>query len=135
MLRIFVLDDELNPPGGYEKREQLPKALAGHDLTLALTLEEAKEKFKPPYDLMLLDHDLNGTFNPVGSPNTGLQFVEWMVTVKQPAPLPQIILHSVSSKGRAAMGKILEEYGYHFQEFPFSQKYVTFLEEAFGLQS
>ena len=131
-MKIFVLDDEL-VTSGYEKRDQLPKVLAGHDLTLALTLEEAKEKFKPPYDLMLLDHDLNGQFNPVGSPNTGLQFVMWMVNVKQPAPLPQIILHSVSARGRAAMAQILEEYGYHYLEYPFSSKYIDFLKASFSL--
>ena len=170
-MKIYVLDDELNPPGGYEKRDQLPKVLAGHDLTLALTLEEAKEKFKPPYDLMLLDHDLNGTFNPVGSPNTGLTFIQWMVEqpynccprVKQrifcnecgygrseamycsnedqegiphkpPAPLPQIILHSVSQKGRKAMHDILDEYGYHVLEYPFNQKYIEFLKASFSLE-
>ena len=132
-MKIYCLDDELIS-GGYEHRDQLPKVLAGHDLTLALTLEEAKEKFKPPYDLMLLDHDLNGQFNPVGSPNTGLTFIQWMVNIKQPAPLPQVILHSVSARGRAAMAQTLEEYGYHYLEYPFSSKYIEFLKASFGLE-
>ena len=132
-MKIFCLDDELIS-SGYEQRDQLPKVLAGHDLTLALTLEEAKEKFKPPYDLMLLDFDLNGNFGPVDNPNTGLSFIKWMVGIKQPAPLPQTILHSVSQKGRKAMHDLLDEYGYHVLEYPFSQKYIDFLKASFSLE-
>ena len=130
-MRIMVLDDELFT-GGFEQRDQLPRVLTGHDLTLAITLEEAKKKFKPPYDLILLDFDLNGNFGPVDNPNTGLAFIKWMVGIKQPAPLPQVILHSVSQKGRKAMHDLLDLYGYHVIEFPFSKAYLTFLESFLG---
>ena len=132
-MKIFVLDDELHS-GGLEQRDQLKTVLAGHNLTLATSCEDGKAKFNPPYDLMLLDYDMEGVFGPADHPNTGLQFVKWMVTVKQPAPLPQIVLHSVNGKNRAKMAEVLDEYGIHYIEFPFNKKYVEFLKASFSLE-
>lgn len=132
-LKIFILDDELFT-GGYEKRDRLLPALdgKGHKITVALSCEEAKLKFEPPYDLMLLDHDMEGIYEHRDShPNTGFQFVKWMIQQGLKKPLPQIILHSVNARNRGRMRALLEPEGFHVVEMPFNTQYVNFLKETF----
>lgn len=73
-LRVFILEDEID---GY--RHPIVEALNGHDLTIAKSKDEGIAKYKGPYDLMLLDHDMNGQFCNNKHPNTGLQFIKWLV--------------------------------------------------------
>lgn len=52
-MRIFVLEDDP------ERIIWLHERLRGHDVTFVHTCARAHE-FAPPYDLVLLDHDLGG---------------------------------------------------------------------------
>ena len=83
-MRILILDDNLD----VDPKIRMVKVLnERHVLTLAKTVEEAKSRFDPPFDLLLLDHDLEGVYekNP-DHPNTGLAFVRWLVQEHRNCP-------------------------------------------------
>jgi hypothetical protein len=86
-MRIFILDDEI-----HQWRAPLKEALKGHDLNIAISCDHAIKVFPlcMPYDLMLLDHDMEGFFeHRVNYPNTGAEFVKWVVNEYQ-RPCPRI---------------------------------------------
>jgi CheY-like chemotaxis protein len=128
-LNIFILEDEIDS----YPRNQLKDVLKGHNLTIAKSFPEAKKKFHGPYDLLLLDHDMEGFYelNP-SHPNTGHQFVKWMV-LQEPVPKPPVILHSQNHIGRKNMSGVLHDHGFTFQEVPFGPPYIKALKEQYGL--
>jgi hypothetical protein len=142
--KIFVLDDEIRDEpgytGGYENRVILLEALKGHDLTIALTVEEAKAKWGDGrWDFVCLDHDLGGYPERTNHPNTGTAFLKWLL--KEPLPLPLVVfLHSVNPPGRGSMVGLIRDYQRQFpkapeirwQETPFSQAYVQALQGMLG---
>ncbi len=73
-LRFFVLEDHPY------RVEAFKAVLHGHDVTYAIDVREGIDTFVPPYDVILLDHDLGGE-ELVNSeePNTGYQFAKWLV--------------------------------------------------------
>jgi hypothetical protein len=74
-MRIFILEDEIQ---GY--RSGILSALSGHDLTVATSIPSAVSLYaaKYPFDLLLLDHDMHGFYEPAGSKGTGSEFVSWL---------------------------------------------------------
>jgi CheY-like chemotaxis protein len=123
-MRIFILEDEIYQ----HPRKQILSALAQHELVVATSCEDAKEKFSGQFDLLLLDHDMRGFFDSSDFPNTGYKFCEWLV--KQPfLDIPQVILHSQNPRGRGNMAKLLTQHGFVPCEFPFSQSYVEYLKK------
>lgn len=136
-MRIFVFDDEVHI-GGLDQRDDLKKVLAGHELTFATTPDEAIKVYTGEYDLMLLDHDMEGfPEHRMDYPNTGFKFVQWLtqkeVMKVHPVNKPQVILHSHNHKGRARMMHLLNLAGFHVAEMPYSHKYIQFLKDSFGL--
>lgn len=121
-LKVFVLEDEI----GHYPRNQIISALKAHDLTVATSFPDSKKKFEGPYDLLLLDHDMEGQFEDSNHPNTGYQFVKWLVD-KEPVPKPEVVLHSQNPVGRKNMRLLLEEHGFSVSEFAFGPKYVEAL--------
>lgn len=127
-LRIFILEDEIDR---LPRSEILP-ALEGHTVTVAKSFPEAKEKYQGPYDLLLLDHDMEGFYEMNKDyPNTGYQFVKWLTDDLPPTEdwiggeaKPHIIIHSHNPQGRRLMRLLLEEYGFNVEEYPFSGRYV-----------
>ena len=124
-MNIFILEDEIHQ----YPRNQILEVLAGHNLTIATSCDEAKQKYKKgTYDLVLLDHDMRGFFDSSDFPNTGFQFVLWLLDQgevgKQQAP---IMLHSQNPTGRRNMHVKLEAAGYVVSQMPFSPKYVEWL--------
>lgn len=120
-MKIFILDDEI-----HTTRKGVITALtaAGHDLTIAISVEDAKAKYptNQPYDFLLLDRDMEGKYeeNPK-HPNLGMRFVEWLVALPQIGEFddPKVILHSVNQAGREEMKKALLDEGFRVKEFPF----------------
>lgn len=121
-MRIFILDDEIET-----SRSQLAKILSKHELTLAKTVNEGVLKFKGPYDLLLLDHDLG-----LGKDNVGTKFVEaLLLMVNSKGPKPSVVLHSQNPVGRKAMRLLLEDKNWHAVEFGYGEKYLKFLGDNF----
>lgn len=53
-MRVFILEDD------EDRIRRFHQAFIGHDVTLAKDTERALKLFEPPYDWVLLDHDLGG---------------------------------------------------------------------------
>lgn len=118
-LSIFILEDEID----FYPRNQLVDILKRHNLTIAKSVPEAMRIFEGPYDLLLLDHDMQGFFEDTTHPNTGTQFVKWLVK-QDPTPKPEVILHSQNPVGRAAMHALLKDHDFVVTECAFGPYYV-----------
>lgn len=125
-LKIFILEDEIHEP----PRNALLSVLKGHSLTVATSRFDGEKKFNPKerYDLLLLDHDMRGYFEDSDYPNTGYQFLKWILETYKDLKLPQVILHSQNWTGRTNMRSILAHYGHlNVDECPFGPKYLKLL--------
>lgn len=128
-LRIMILEDEIDR----YPRNQIKIVLEKHELTIAKSCDEGIEKFVGPYDLLLLDHDMEGDYEYRPEfPNTGYQFVKWLVGVRSVLPLPQVILHSHNPVGRARMRDLLHEHDFSVDECYFGPDYIKQLKEQLG---
>lgn len=135
-MRIFILDDEVN----MYPREQLKHVLKGHDLTIATSKDEGVALYptNAPYDLLLLDHDMEGNYEYRAEyPNTGMQWAKWLlegyyVLMGKPKVRPSVVLHSHNPVGRKNMKALFEDHNWHVVEYPFGEKYVKFLKDNFG---
>lgn len=124
-MRCFILDDEI----GVEPRKGIIRALEPrHELTVVKSCKDAKAIYKPGYDLLLLDHDMRGYFDPSDHPSTAYHFVKLMVLLFHPKK-PRIILHSQNPDGRRNMLKVFHDHGFqNVDEWAFAPSYVKFLE-------
>lgn len=133
---IFILEDEID----FYPRIQLRQILeVKHNITIARSCDDAIEKFTGPYDLLLLDHDMEGNYEYRPEyPNTGFQFVKWLVDqivvqyCRLQIPFPQVILHSHNPVGRKRMRELLEEHGFSVDECRFGPDYVKQVKEQLG---
>ncbi len=125
MSRIFILEDEID----HLPRREILSILKGHIITIARSVEEAKHLYTHPYDLLLLDHDMEGRFESPNHPNTGSNFVAWLVTTG--APKVETLLHSQNFHGRAYMRQILQKAGWSVDEHSFGPHYIEFLKSRF----
>lgn len=122
-MKLFILEDEIDS----YPRNQLKELAVSHDLTIAKSAQEAMKTFRGPYDLLLLDHDMEGFYERSEAPNTGYQFVKWLVEME--TDRPQVILHSQNPVGRMKMRDLLHEHGFPVDECPFGPAYVKQLKE------
>lgn len=129
-MNVFVLEDEIHR----EPRREIVRILdaAGVQYTFATSCEEAVKLFKPnAYDLLLLDHDMRGFFETPDYPNTGYQFVRWLVTTSQRTKVP-IVIHSQNPQGALRMERHLGDCGFqNTVRYPFSSSYTKWLADKF----
>lgn len=136
--RTFILEDEAHKDRGYNNppRTAIKEVLAHHNLTIALTPEEAKAKwdYKAGYGLVLLDHDMEGWPHPnLNYANCGLRFVEWLVIQPMPIPQPRFYIHTQNRGAIKAMAKLLVTSGYKSViEMPYNQLYINHLKTNFA---
>lgn len=133
-MKIFILEDEVDFYPRIQLRQVLEKK---HELTIARSCDDAIEKFSGPYDLLLLDHDMEGNYEYRPEyPNTGYQFLKWLVenmeTFFDGIDLPHVILHSHNPVGRKRMKGLLEGQGFVVAEHRFGPDYVKHLRETLG---
>jgi CheY-like chemotaxis protein len=124
-MKIFILDDEIYKA----PRNQIIKALHAHNLDIAVSYYDAKDRYKGEYDILLLDHDMRGYYDVSTYHNTGFQFCRWLVTLSVKLPRPKVFLHSQNATGRANMKDLLSKCGFPVVEFPFSPSYVQMLKQ------
>jgi len=137
-MKIFILEDEID----IYPRVQIREVLKNHTLTIAKSCVEGQRKYVGPYDLLLLDHDMEGNYEyRPDYPNTGYQFVKWLCSQEATAyalnehnltPKPQVMLHSHNPVGRKNMRDLLEAYGFSVDEHRFGPDYVKLLKEQLG---
>lgn len=126
--KIFILEDEID---GYRHpiRDILVKG--GHHLTICKSVPDAKRMFEGPYDLLLLDHDMAGFYEKSSHPNTGFQFVKWLIE-QDPKPKPEVVCHSQNTVGRQNMVSLLAQHGYDVSECAYGTEYLKQLREQLG---
>lgn len=112
-MKIFILEDDLG------RIQQLEKWLRGNDITQVDTCA-AIDAFQPPYDLILLDHDLGGRQLDSHEDN-GEAFAKLIVEKfgKQDRPETWVIVHSFNPAGAYAIGRAMSEAGYNVILAPF----------------
>ena len=133
-LRIFLLEDEADR---YPRKQIVDILEVKHNLTIAQSCAEGMEKFTGPYDLLLLDHDMEGDYEYREEyPNTGYQFVKHLAENMEEffdgLGLPQVILHSHNPVGRKRMRDLLEGQGFSVDECRFGPDYVKQIKEQLG---
>jgi CheY-like chemotaxis protein len=94
MSKIFILEDSEARIEWF--REELGNIF---DLTITTTSSEAIASYDPPYDLILLDHDLGGEIyvNP-DEGDTGFAFCKFLTSTYKEIPCP-VVIHSMNHIG------------------------------------
>lgn len=126
-MRVFILEDDPVRQIGFMG------ALLGHEVTMCASVLNAKEAFKPPYDIILLDHDLGGLqMVDSADEDTGYQFAVFMC--EQPTWLSyrssQVIVHSFNPEGAQKMANLLHEDGYKVVKIPYGTKLLQWLQKG-----
>lgn len=93
-MKIFVLEDDPDRIRWFTRR------FANHEWDCIQTCAREYE-FRPPYDLILLDHDLGGRFVGGGSEDSGLTFIRGIKN--RIGTTTCVILHSYNPDGVKAM--------------------------------
>jgi NAD+-processing family protein with receiver domain len=127
-VRIFILEDDQIRIGAF-----LAAIPPNHEVTVATQLSGpngAYKKFKPPYGLILLDHDLGGRqFVSSDEEETGFQFCRWLGT----APVDcdtSVVIHSYNQDGAKAMSRLLMDNGWIVVVIPFGVPLLNALKET-----
>ena len=91
------------------------------DITARKTVSRAKATFEPPYDLVLLDHDLadEDYERPEKEDGTGTEFARWLAASQDPSTARKVIIHSYNHSGRQRMYETLAEAGWNVEQLPF----------------
>ena len=108
---MFILEDDSL------RIEKFKQATSSHEVTIATSVEEGKALWSPPYDVVLLDHDLGSeTFVPSEDPNTGFIFAKF---IKDSLTNEEIVIHSFNPDGARNIFAMLVGTGKSIELFPF----------------
>lgn len=117
-MRIFILEDDA------ARIHQFREVCYPHvDPDIALSCEQI-HKFQPPYDLILLDHDLGGR-QLEDHEDSGEAFVE---LIKDRVGNANIIIHSYNLAGALRMAHTLREVGASVIRLPFGPELLQFIQ-------
>ncbi|GHV04906.1 hypothetical protein FACS189485_11100 [Spirochaetia bacterium] len=108
MMKIFILEDD-HDRIDYFIHNFSPFA----ELTVSESYRDAIKKFNPPYNAILLDHDLGGLiYVDVQQENTGSQFCKWLCKKNGVAKDTPMVIHSHNDVGAEHMNNILTSGGF-----------------------
>jgi CheY-like chemotaxis protein len=117
-MKILFLDDD------NERIEKFNKY--GFDATIVKNAEDAiKELSSNNFDVVFLDHDLEGVFNDPAGKNTGSEVVRHILANPVP-PATRFIVHSFNYKEAWNMAKSLHNAGYETRYYPFGDDYFNY---------
>ena len=102
-MNIFILEDDLTRIDAFITLADV------HNLTIRTSVAEARKAWKPPYDIVCLDHDLGGeTFVSSELENTGAGFVRDLVQSPKVHEMAKAyIVHSWNPDGAKLMVNLL----------------------------
>ncbi len=101
-MKIFILEDDLVRIGLFIKN------LGQHELTIAEDLDYARKRWQPPYDIVLLDHDLGGqVYVSSDVENTGAGFVKDLLLGPLENLTGKFFVHSWNPDGGDLMHQLL----------------------------
>jgi hypothetical protein len=126
--KIFILEDDHTRIGLFLE------AIGHYNVDIGTSVQEAQLNWRPPYDLILLDHDLGGEqMSKSEGPNTGYQFAKWM---GKPEFQPIIIIHSYNPDGAKKMEAVLKENGWRWvSRIPFGLTVLNYIKKEFNEHS
>lgn len=120
-MRVFILEDD------WRRMEFFLEALDGHEVDRAESVADAVAMYKPPYDLILLDHDLGGEqFVSSDHDNTGYQFAKHLAQ-NHTCGQSQVIVHSWNMGGARRMVEVLKRVGWTVEAEPFGSTLLRVL--------
>jgi CheY-like chemotaxis protein len=106
-MRALVLDDDLSRLELFKT-----KALVGHEVTTVSHVSDCIEQLTDhEFELIFMDHDLDGKVYVPSGPGTGYAVAEWLRDNPSRKP-KQIILHTFNQFGAAKMLEALPEATY-----------------------
>jgi len=106
-MRALVLDDDLSRLESFRT-----KALAGHEVTTVSRVSDCIEQLMDhEFDMLFLDHDLDGKVYVPSGPGTGYAVAEWLRDHPERKP-KKIVLHTFNQFGAAKMKEVLPEAEY-----------------------
>jgi len=104
MDKIFIIEDDL------ERIKWFRKNFSHCDTTIVESVQEGINKFKPPYSLIFLDHDLGGRqYVSSDDNNTGYEFLRYILGYHDFSQTDWII-HSHNPVGAQNMEVFLAKY-------------------------
>lgn len=112
-MKVFILEDSIN------RQRLFYEALNGHDVFLRDNAFDAIRLYNDcePFDLMLLDHDLETDFMDATHDNTGSNFCRLLGKRDK---MCQVIIHSYNPSGALVMEQTLRDNGWtDVQRVPF----------------
>ena len=123
--RVFILEDD------GERLDDFQATLGRAHVTIASSYDEAIALFKPPYDILCLDHDL-GSWDTVNADieNNGYEFVLWLPRASDTFR-PTVFVHTSNEERGVAMGRELRGKGFT----PIVQSFGSTMLEALRIQS
>lgn len=124
-MKIFILEDDM------ERIKLFWEYGKAHDLTVVTSVSEAIKHWKPPYDLVLLDHDLGGEhYVDSEKENTGYQFVKYLTSIEYGTyEPPKFIVHSFNYQGALNMTIELRTAGFDAVMQSFGPNLLNYIKE------
>lgn len=120
-LKVFILEDDGQRLGLFQE------ALKGCELTVSFSCAD-HEKFSPPYDIILLDHDLGMLFDNDPTVGDGNKF---LFLIKDKLPLQSkfamIIIHSWNKDAAQRMADTVKANGLNAILMPFGLTLLNLL--------
>jgi CheY-like chemotaxis protein len=107
-MKVFILEDD------YTRMKLFREALFEKaDVVHAANVNKAVDLYEQhkPFDLLLLDHDLETYFMSEVELNTGTKFVKWLIDTEQ-EHVKEVIIHSYNLDGAVRMEKMLQADGW-----------------------
>ena len=112
-MKVFILEDDP------QRMELFHEVLRDHDVVRVDNVADAVRKFKPPYDVICLDHDLGGqVYVPSDHENTGYQFAKHLASNER-CGNQQVVVHSWNMVGARRMVDTLKRVGWTVAAEPF----------------
>lgn len=125
MARCFILEDDPT------RVESFKVALRGHEVMHAWSVEEGMALFAPPYDVILLDHDLgDAAYASFNRKNTGAEFARYVARTHTADPSTRVVVHSWNPVGALVMLWALQGAGWTVNRTPFSAELLLSLTAA-----
>jgi hypothetical protein len=132
-MKIFILEDDEN------RISLFLTAAKEHDVTLCTSCERAIKMWNPPYDLVLLDHDLAPEHYQAldgDHESTGLTFCKWLVENKpEDSDNLAFIVHSWNPYGGKRMVQVLHEARLRVIRYEFGPGVLDYIKNLGGAQS
>lgn len=122
-MRILILDDDLN------RHSIFKMAFIGSNITSVEKTEFCIQELleNDPFDIVMLDHDLDHRVYVPSGPGTGYEIAEWLRD--HPEKMPRlVILHTCNRDGAAKMLEVLPNAKYFPALFMREDLNLSFLE-------